>query len=220
MFSELKNFFFFFGRFIFFSTLKLAHTVGHVLCANTLTDIGLTNTSKTESLYLRNLLLCVSMCPGGQGAVGSGGEETDGQHIRKQVRELQKQRSTMTVVKISEWGCLDCCRRRSPVWGTQVWVEAWAMRGLRLLVRFTVWRPREWSRWKTDSWTSSLGCDTESPVSHSWDIEEGESWKQMSVSSDFGKSWCCGEVRRKSLMNSGERLGGKDMEALRICASR
>ena len=53
-----------------------------VLCANI--DIGLINMSRTESLCLRNLQLCVYECPGRWGrGVGSGREETDGQHLRK-----------------------------------------------------------------------------------------------------------------------------------------
>ena len=53
-----------------------------VLCASI--DIGLINMSRTESLCLRNLQLCVYECPGRWGrGVGSGREETDGQHLRK-----------------------------------------------------------------------------------------------------------------------------------------
>lgn len=62
MFSELKNcfFFFYFGRFIIFSTLKSAHIVGHVLCANTLTDIGLYKYEQNRVSVLKELAaLCV-----------------------------------------------------------------------------------------------------------------------------------------------------------------
>ena len=41
----------------------------------------------------------------------------------------------------------------------------------------------------------------------------------MSVSSDFGKSCLGGEVRRKSLINSKKRLGGKDIKAVRTYMS-
>ena len=114
--------------------------------------------SKTESPYLRNLQLCVYKCPGWWGwwrGQWQGGDRWPTyKKIGKGTSETERY---MTVVKILQWRCcLDCCYQKSPVWGTPVWVEAWVMRGLRDLVRFTVWSPREWSWWKTDVWKSSL----------------------------------------------------------------
>ena len=121
--------------------------------------------------------------------------------------------------------CLDCCYQKSPVWGTPVWVEAWVVRGLRYLVRFTVWSPREWSWWKTDIWKSSLWTQPWKPGQsqlgswRGWELRADLCLYQMSVSSDFGKSCFGGEVRRKSLINSEERLGGKDIKAVRTYMS-
>ena len=80
--------------------------------------------------------------------------------------------------------------------------EAWVMRGLRHLIRFTVWSPREWSRWRTDIWKSSLWTQHWKPGQSQLGYRvRVESWS-LSLSyvcqQCLWESYFCGEVRRKA----------------------